>query len=146
MPVLNFELRKVTTSTKLANLLNVNMRVLDVMSLSDTTCRNMGCYLPLSVNNSNRCVICSQIWYPRNKRRGYDLYGSQFMLRYCGKQARKACCCTSDLCQKNGYSRMGMICLPTNHDKCIEAIVALSIDPKYRQQIADNPEKHRVAP
>ena len=90
--------------------------------------------------------MCRQTWYPRNDSRGYGLYGSQFMPRYCGKRAKRACCCTSDLCQKIGYSHMGMMCLPINCDKCIETITVLGIDPKNRQQIADNPKHYRVAP
>ena len=130
MPVLTFELGRVKTRTKLAHSLNVNVRALDVVSLSGKTCRNTGCCLPSVVNNNDRCILCRQTWYPRNDSRGCDLYGSQFMARYCGKRARRVCLLPH-----------GMMCISIYRDKCIEAITALGIDPKRRQQIADNLKK-----
>jgi hypothetical protein len=96
------------------------------------------------VTNRDRCVLCSQTWFPRDCR-GSGLYGLQFMPVYNGKRMKNSCCCTMELCRKIGYDHQGMMSLPLRREKCIAALTALAVDPVRRQQIADSPRNFKVA-
>ena len=148
-------LSDVRTRTELAAQFAVDVRAINVVSLSNSPCRNPSCILPAAQNNNKRCICCQQTWFPRiakaggtksDNAHGYGLFGPQFMREYDGKLSKKACCCQSDYCQKIGYSHMGMMSLLKDRNLCMEATAALGIDVKRRQQISASPQNFRVAP
>lgn len=154
---LNFRLKDIHTRTELAEKLRVDIKALDLVTLTKSSCTNNGCSLPAVLNNSNRCVLCSQSWYPRLKNekdedmkycRGHGLFGAQFMRLYGErKSAPPTCCCTSLLCEKIGYSHEGMLRLPTDAADCKEATRVLGIlDSQKRDKIVKNSRAYRVAP
>lgn len=149
-------LATISSREELAKELNVDIKSLDLVELTDTPCRSEGCNLSAAKNNYNQCILCCQQWFPRklnkggevkNNRRGYGLYGPQFMQRYNGTTQRKACACDMEECQKIGYSHYGMMTFPTDQADCKEAIRVLGIRcPVTKANILANPRSYRIAP
>jgi hypothetical protein len=144
MPALQFDISTVTTRTELAQLLNVDLKALDLVVLSSTSCASPNCCLPAVVNNRDRCVLCSQTWFPKNGR-GSGLYGVQFMPVYNGKRMKNSCCCNMELCGRIGYDHQGMMSLPKGRENCIAALNALAVNPAKHQEIVDSRKNYRVA-
>jgi hypothetical protein len=156
MPPLPCAFSDIRSRKQLADKLNVDIKSLDLVTLTDTTCKSDGCNLPTAKNNYDHCILCSQRWYPRkfsengsiNKyRRGYGLYGPQFMRQYNGTEQKKVCACDMEECQKIGYSHSGMLCFPTDATDVEVAIRALGIQcPTTKANIVRDPRSHRIAP
>lgn len=99
MPPLRCCLAGISSRRKeLAEELNVDIKSLDLVTLTDTPCKTEECNLPAAKNNYDQCILCCQRWYPRklttkglvNKyRRGYGLYAAQFMREYNGTEQKK---------------------------------------------------------
>lgn len=156
MPPLSLCLADISTRSELVDKLGVDNKALDLVTLNSTPCKNDGCNLSAAANNNNQCVLCTQRWYPqqfnsdgtKNKyRRGYGLYGRQFMRIYNCSSPPKSCSCDAELCQEIGYSHDGMFCFPSDERKCKQAIRALGIQcPDRREAILGDPRHHYVAP
>ena len=156
MTILSICLRDIRNRRELGNKLGVDNKALDLVTLNSTPCRNDGCNLSAASNNHNQCVLCTQRWYPqefnsdgsKNKyRRGYGLYGRQYMRIYNCSSPPKTCSCESELCQKIGYSHDGMFCFPTDEQQCEKAIRALGIQcPDTKAKILGDPRHHYIAP
>ena len=122
MPRFNFNIRlsDVSTHSDLASKIGVDVKALELVKLSPSTCAPplvAGCNnLHALLKNNGRCLLCQQ-WYPRQfnskgdrlkQCRGHSLYGPQFMYDYEGRpNPSAACCCGTPLCEKNGYSHEG---------------------------------------
>jgi len=148
MAPLIIRLADIRSRKDLADKLNVDIKSLDLVVLTKTTCKHDGCNLPAAQNNHNQCILCNQQWYPRelnsdgtkNKYcRGYGLYGPQFMREYNGVAAPKSCCCDTEECLKVGYSHCGMMRFPPDDDHRKEAVRVLGIScPEKKASILAN--------
>ena len=153
MPSRKVWLDEVKTRRELASALGVPVPAIDAVSLSTEACRNLGCSLFAAEGNNGRCILCSQTWFPREhdkkgnparNRRGYGLFGPQFLPTF-GTE-RKGCACASPLCEKLGYSHSGMFRFPNDPTKCAEAVRVLGIPSSQRQRIIDAPRSFRISP
>ena len=136
MTRLNIRLSDVHTRTELAKKLNVDVKALNLVTLSSTPCRYDDCSLPAAENNYKCCILDSQSWFPRltnidgkksKYSRGHGLYGPKFMRQYKGYSRPTSCCCDAPLYEQIGYSHEGMMTFPTDTTQCKEAIRLLGI-------------------
>ena len=159
MPVRNVSLACVSTRSNLAAELGVPVPALNLVSLgTPPLCKTNRCPLHIFLGNHSNCLICSQAWFPQelNKkglpathRRGYGLYGRQFLPQRDIKSnpASCCCCCTSPLCENIGYSHTRFFCFPTDPRKCAEAVCVLGIKfTEEQKKIVTNPRKYRITP
>ena len=157
MPPLIIRLADIRSRKDLADKLNVDIKSLDLVVLTKTTCKSDGCNLPAALNNHNQCILCNQQWYPRgfnsdgskNKYcRGYGLYGPQFMREYNGTAAPKPCCCDTEECLKAGYSHSGMMRFPPDENDRKETIRVLGINCSEKKSsiLANSRSHHRMNP
>ena len=111
MVIIVTSLSELRTWADLAVAICVPVPELDTVSLAPVSCRQPGCPLSLAQGNHGRCILCQQSWFLREfdkngqvvkYRRGYGLYGPQFLCKLGGKTS--SCCCTTPLCEKLGYS------------------------------------------
>jgi len=66
MAPLIIRLADIRSRKDLADKLNVDIKSLDLVVLTKTTCcKHDGCNLPAAQNNHNQCILCNQQWYPR---------------------------------------------------------------------------------
>ena len=153
MTVTAIRLSELHTRADLAAAICVPVPALDSVSLASTACKRTGCLLSSVQNNNGWCLLCSQTWFPRELdkdgqpgkfRRGYGLYGNQFLRNFRGKV--HPCCCSSPLCEKLGYSHHGMFRFPSNPADVTEAARVLGIPASKRLRIIDNLRKFRLAP
>ena len=140
MPILTINLGEVRTRAELAAALCVRAGALSAVTLVESNaakaeCRRSGCPLSAVVSNNGWCVLCSQSWFPRKldrfgqpakNRRGYGLFGTQFLRTLRGKGSA-VCCCSSELCMKLGYSHHGMFRFPSDPKQRAEAARVLGI-------------------
>ena len=153
MAVISLDLGACRSRAQLAAALGVPAAALDVVTLVPAPCKRAGCPLSAVFSNRGWCILCSQSWFPRElddsgqpkrNRRGYGLYGPQF-LRGPGVGHSSSCCCSSPLCEKIGYARGGMFRFPSQRDHCLVAARVLGVSPAVRQQIVDDPRNYQIA-
>jgi len=111
-----------------ASKLEVKPKLLDyVMILStETFCSAHGVF-PAALSNHSQCI-------------------NQFARVYQGANARKACCCESDVCTAVGYSHEGNMRLPFNQSDCVEFLQVLGIaEAAKRKEMALNHLRYHVA-
>ena len=154
MPAKLIELYRITRRSELAEALDVPISALDVVTLSCQCCKTAGCSLFAAQYNFGRCILHSQTWFPREfdrfgqpaaNRRGYGLYGPQFLRNYTGKVA-SSCCCSSALCEKLGYNHSGMFRFPTKPDQVATAARVLGLSAVDKQRAIDAPRSFHIAP
>ena len=154
MPTTVTNLSDIATRSELAETLDVPLPALDVVALATRQCRHAGCALFATEHNFGYCVLHSQSWFPREleifgrpsaNRRGYGLYGPQFLRNHTGKMVA-SCCCSSPLCEKLGYSHDGMFRFPKKPEQVAEAARVLGLSPADRQKIVNSPRRYRIAP
>ena len=156
MPRFNFRLSDVSTRSDLASKIGVDVKALELVKLSQSTCTTVGCNLHALLKNNGRCLLCQQSWYPRqfNSKgdrlkncRGHGLYGPQFMYDYEGRPNPSACCCDTPLCEKIGYSHEGMISFPTDPKLIKGTIRVLGLqDEEKKKKIINTPKSYHIAP
>ncbi|KAL7552028.1 hypothetical protein ACHAWF_017126 [Thalassiosira exigua] len=145
-------LSNISSRSDLAAQLDVPVAAINLVSLVETTpCRTEACPLPSVAGNRQRCILCSQTWFPRDDmryRRGHGLYGAQFLRSYGGRSSPpSACCCENALCEKIGYSHAGMFRFPLDPAQRSEAVRVLGIkSPEARKKIIEHPKQFMVAP
>ena len=155
MPPIVTRLADVHTRQDLATALNVDIKAISLVSLTDATCLSEGCTLCAAKNNSGRCVLCYQRWFPKEfndngslnlKRRGYGLIGPKFLRNYKGTSVKRVCACEKEYCVNIGFSHIGMMSFP-NGAKAKEAVRLLGItDPIRIAKITTNPRSYSIAP
>ncbi len=154
MPTRTISFDCVRTCSDLAAELGVPVATLNMVSLGTASCKRSSCPFPLVLGNRGFCLVCSQSWFPREfntkglpetNRRGYGLYGLQFLPKREGNDP-PSCCCASPLCEKLGYSHLGMFRFPTNPIKCAEAAHVLGIQLEDRKKVLENPRNFKIAP
>ena len=115
-------------------------------------CQRSGCSLSAAKYNNGYCVLHLQSWFPSElnklgqpsvKRRGYGLYGPQFLLGYCTSNPRM-CACSSPLCKKLGYSHHGMFHFSKDATDSVEAARILGM--LARQRVAKHPCRFIIPP
>ena len=148
------DLYSITSRSDLARELSVPLAVLEVVTLSTQQCKHTSCALYAAEHNFGHCVLHRRSWFPREldrlgqpstNRRGYGLYGPQFLRNYTGKMVA-SCCCSSSLCENLGYSHDGMCCFPKRPEQVAEAARVLGLSMAERQNIINNPRAHKIAP
>ncbi|KAL7549609.1 hypothetical protein ACHAWF_013483 [Thalassiosira exigua] len=147
----SIRLSTVASRSDLAAQLEVPIAAIDLVSLVETPCKSKSCPLPAVARNHGRCLLCSQTWFPRQgnrNRRGYGLFGPQFLWSHGGRSnSPPSCCCDSALCEKIGYSHAGMFRFPSDPHHCAEAVRVVGIaSPEKRKEMAANPRKYYIAP
>ena len=154
MPTRTISFDGVRTCSDLAAELGVPVATLNMVSLGTASCKRNSCPFPLVLGNRGFCLVCSQSWFPREfntkglpatNRRGYGLYGPQFLPKREGNNP-PSCCCASPLCEKLGYSHSGMFRFPTDPIKCAEAARVLGIQSEDRKRVLENPRNFKIAP
>ena len=152
VPLIN--LYSITRRSDLANELSIPLAALDTVMLSTRQCRRAGCALYAAQHNFGYCVLHSQSWFPKEvnrfgqpsaNRRGYDMYGPQFLRNFTGKTV-SSCCCSSPLCKRLGNSHDVMFCFPTKPEQVAEAARVLGLLPAERQWIVNSPRDFKIAP
>ena len=155
MPALTLDFSSVWSHSEIAAALGVPVLAVSAIALSPTLCRTIECRQLLAVNNHGFCILSSQSWFPREldkkgrpatNRRGYGLYGLQFLRKTDGSTNPKSCSCSSPLCEKLGYSHRGMFTFPSDPILCAEAMRVLGIPASQRKKIIESPRKHWIAP
>lgn len=101
-------LRDVTSLSDFARILDVPTPAISLIVLKQNAstkqyviCKNDGCSFYAVEGNGNRCPIHQRSWYPRDGRRGCDMYGPEF-LRSDAKKYR-GCDCDVVACKTAGY-------------------------------------------
>ena len=129
MPIKDFGLDGIGTRSDLATALCVAVPALDSVSLVSLVCQRSECSLAAAKHNNGYCVLHLQSWFPSElnkfgqpsvKRRGYGLYGPQFLLGYRNSNPT-TCACSSPLCEKLGYSHHGMFRFPKDSTDSVKA-------------------------
>ena len=146
---LTFHLGSVKTRTALSAKLLVDVRSIDLVVLTENECSTNDCPLLTIENNRNKCPLCLQGWFPledrQRGRRGYGLFGLQFMKQYQSKSTL-ACCCYLPLCENIGYSHEGNFGLPSDPDQCRTTLRVLVVPSAKRNTMVTNHRDFRIAP
>jgi len=157
---LDVDFKSIRSRSELATALGgVPLAALDVVMLTDDTCRCTGCFLPAVRGNHKYCILHSQTWYPSltdakgkpsKNCRGHLLLGPEFMKSYnYPAESPCSCCCDDKTCEGIGYCHTGMFSLPMDTENAKKAMKAMRMHPDNQKNILKRIEKGstpRIAP
>eukprot|EP00956_Cyclotella_meneghiniana_P021054 scaffold37867_cov65-Cyclotella_meneghiniana.AAC.3 len=148
MTILTVSLDDVSTSADLAQKLNVPHAAINLINIVSKPRKRASCPLPSCLFNYGCCILCSQTWYPHNRKgpsnlaRGHGLYGPQYMREYNNVVKPGVCCCDNPTCLKIGYSHEGMFTLPYSDkkgNKLTTTLQCLGVSEATKSHILNNP-------